>query len=172
MNMGIAVVGRQRRAIRLVLAGLAVAALLAIPASASAKCKPGTHKFGSGQARTFCGKASVTVSIGGQKITLKGGGCERTKNNFTLNIGTILLGVDSPKRPNYFGISVGKPPYSTPASKDGTYTGNGAVAFIINHKRYSLQNPTITLKSNRSKGSFSGKVLRGGTATTGTFSCG
>jgi hypothetical protein len=170
MSMGIAVATRRRRAVGLVPAGLAVAALLAVPAGASAKCKPGTHKFGSGQARTFCGKASATITVGTQKTTLKGGGCERTKNNFTLNIGTVLLGVDSPKRPNYFGVTVGNPPYSTPASKDGTYTGNGVVAFVIKHKHYSLQQPTITLKSNRSKGSFSGKLLQGGTATTGTFS--
>jgi hypothetical protein len=45
--------------------------------------------------------------VGGQKTTLKGGECQVTKNGFTINIGTILLGVDSPNRPDYFGITVG-----------------------------------------------------------------
>jgi hypothetical protein len=151
---------------------LAAVALLAMPGAAAAKCKPGTHKYGTGQARTFCGKASVTITMGAQKTTLKGGNCVRTKGGFTLNIGTILLGVDSPNRPNYFGITAGKPAFAKPAPKDGTYTGNVVVSFVIKHKRGSLVMPTITLKSGRSKGSFNGKVLQGGSAAAGTFSCG
>jgi hypothetical protein len=79
--------------------------------------------------------------------------------------------VDSPKRPDYFGITVGKPPFAKPAPKDGTYTGNVTIAYVIKHQRAGLADSTITLKSGRTKGSFFGKVLSGGNAT-GTFSCG
>ncbi len=162
----------QRRIGAMVIAVAAAALVLALPATASAKCKPGVHKYGTGRARTFCGKAKATVSIGGHKSTLKGGSCRRMSQGFTLNIGTILLGVDSPKRPDYFGISIGRPAYSTPAPKDGTYTGNSAIAFVLKHKKYGVLKPTVTLTSGRTKGSFSGTLLGSGAPVSGTFSCG
>ena len=53
---------------------LAAVVLLALPAAANAKCHAGVHKFGSSQARTFCGQARATVSRPGKKkVTLQGG---------------------------------------------------------------------------------------------------
>lgn len=44
------------------------------------------------------------------------------------------------------------------------------VSFVIKHKRYAVVNASVTLKGNRTRGSFSGTVFGGG-AVSGTFSC-
>lgn len=150
--------------------GVLVVALLAVPASATAACHPGVHKFGSAQARTFCGPARATVSLPGKKVTLQGGSCKRTSNYFTINIGTIVLSPTAPDPPNYFGLTVGKPVGSKPAGKDGTYVDDAAISFVIKHKRYAVRNPTVVLKNGRTRGSFSGTLLSGG-PVSGTFHC-
>lgn len=149
---------------------LAAVALLALPASAAAKCHPGVHKVGSAEARTFCGKAQSTVSLPGRKVALRGGSCKRTSNYFTINIGTVVLSPTAPNPPNYFGLTVGKPAGSQPAGKDGTYVDDAAISFVIKHKRYSVINPTVVLKGARTRGSFSGTLLSGG-PVSGTFHC-
>jgi hypothetical protein len=154
---------------RLAAAGAAVL-LLALPSSAAAKCRPGIHRYGAAQARTYCGRAAVTITIGHRTKTLRRGACERTNSGFSLHIGTVLLGVDSPNRPDYFGMTVGRPTFNAPAPRDGRYTGNAVVTFVIAHRRYSLRNPTVRLTGKRTEGSFSGRLLEGGRAK-GTFRC-
>ena len=172
MHAGTRWVGGRRRGAVVVAAIAAVmgTTLLAGPAGASGACNAGTHPYGSGQARTFCGPASATVKLGTHTTVLKPGECAHTTTGFTINVGTILLGITSPTAPNYFGITLGPPAYPTPASKDGTYT-QGALAFVIGHKHYAILSPTITLTGNRTKGTFSGQLLTGGTAS-GSFNCG
>jgi hypothetical protein len=150
--------------------GVTVVAILALPASAAAKCHAGVHKVGSAEARTFCGKAQSTVSLPGRKVTLRGGSCKRTSNYFTINIGTVVLSPTAPDPPNYFGLTVGKPVGSQAAGKDGSYTDDAAISFVIKHKRYAVMNPTVVLKGGRTRGSFSGTLLSGG-PVSGTFHC-
>lgn len=149
---------------------VAVAGSLALPASAAAKCHPGVHKFGSSEARTFCGKARTTINLPGRKVTLQGGSCKRTSNYFTINIGTVVLSPTAKDPPNYFGLTVGKPAGSKPAGHDGTYVDDGAISFVIKHKRYGVKDPTVVLKDGRTRGSFSGTLLSGG-AVSGSFHC-
>ena len=140
--------------------------------ASAATCHAGVHPYAGGQARTFCGKASAKVSVPGVTATIKGGSCQKTSKYFTINIGTIVLTGNPPKRPDYFGITVGRTPLGgggAPAGHDGTYTG-GAVAFVIKNKRSALMNAVVKLAGNRTKGSFSGALFGGGTAS-GTFSC-
>lgn len=149
---------------------VAACALLALPASAAARCHPGVHKVGSAEARTFCGKARATVTMSGRTVTLAGGSCKRTSDYFTINIGTVVLSPTAPNPPNYFGITVGKPAGSQAAGKDGTYMDDGAISFVIKHKRYAVTNPTVVLKGGRTRGSFSGTLFSGG-HVSGTFHC-
>ena len=148
----------------------AAVALLGLPASAAAACHPGVHKIGSAEARTFCGKAKSTVTLPGKKVTLQGGSCQRNSQHFTINIGTVVLSSTAPHPPDYFGLTVGKPAGSQAAGKDGTYVDDAAIAFVINHKRYAVINPTVVLKDGRTRGSFTGTLLSGG-PVSGTFHC-
>ncbi len=148
------------------------ALVLAIPPVASAKtCHAGVHRFGSVNARTFCGPASAHITLPGKSATIRGGKCQKTSQYFTINIGTAVLG-SAPNKPHYLGITVGSVPGGggAPAGNDGTYSG-GAVSFVINHRGYALINTTVILAGNRTKGSFSGTIFGGGQAS-GTFSCG
>jgi hypothetical protein len=146
-----------------------VIAMASAPVAAARKCHPGTHRFGSAQARTFCGKASAHVVLPGHTATIKQGSCEKTSGSFTINIGTVVLSPNATNPPDYFGITVGKTLGGTPAGHDGTYTG-AAVSFVVKHKRYAVVNASVTLKGNRTRGSFSGTVFGGG-PVSGTFSC-
>lgn len=147
----------------------AVAAATALPATASAKCTAGVHPYGGVQARTFCGPASASVSVGGKKAVLKGGQCDRTKDYFTINVGTTLLGTSS-KRPDYFGITVGKTlGAGKAAGKDGTYTG-AAVAIVTKNTTYAVTQSSVTLAGGRTKGTFSGTAIGGG-KVSGSFAC-
>jgi hypothetical protein len=147
-----------------------VLAMASAPVAAASKCHPGTHKFGSAQARTFCGRASAQVVLPGHTATIKQGSCKKTSAYFTINIGTVVLSPTAPNPPDYFGITVGKTlAGGTPAGHDGTYQG-AAVAFVIKHKRYAVLPVSVTLTGNRTRGSFSGTLFGGG-AVSGTFRC-
>ena len=158
---------------RLVCLLAAATCLLAAPGGAqAARCKAGlTHVSGS-LARRFCGPAGATLQ-GASTITLKGGSCERRSTYLAVNIGTVVLGVvPNSKLPDYFGLLVGKTlAGGVPATHDGTYTTSVTVAFDYQHHRFVVLRPTVTLTNNRTRGTFSGRVL-GSTATlTGTFHC-
>lgn len=152
-------------------AAIAGAAALAAAPAAAAKCHPGVHTQGSVESRTFCGPAQAHVVLGGMSATIHQGECQRTASYFTINIGTVVLSPSAPNKPDYFGITVGKVPGAggTPAGHDGTYNAD-AVSFVIKHKSYAVRDGIVTLKDNRSKGSFSG-MLFGGGPVSGTFSC-
>jgi hypothetical protein len=149
---------------------LGVGAALALPASAAASCRPGVHRVGPAEARTFCGKAKATVALPGGNVTLQGGSCKRTSDYFTINIGTVVLSSTAPHPPNYFGLTVGKPAGTQPAGHDGTYVNDAAISFVIKHKRYAVLDPTVVLKGGRTRGSFRGALLSG-RPVSGTFRC-
>jgi hypothetical protein len=154
-------------------AAVVTATLFGLPTigiAAAAGCQPGVHHVGSVLERTFCGKASAKVTVPGNTATIKNGSCKKTSNYFTINIGTIVIANNVSNRPAYFGLEIGKTILGgTPVGHDGTFSG-GVVSFVINHKSYAIHNASVTLKSNRTKGSFSGTLFSGGTAS-GTFSC-
>jgi len=138
-------------------------------------CTPGVKTVGGVSERTFCGPAKATVRFGPQTFHYSGGACEKTSKYVSVNIGTVVLGQTTKRKPDYFGLDVGSIPGSTakPAPGDGTYTG---VVLALEHggKAY-LASPaglTATLSGNRSKGTISGTALLGASGkVTGTFSC-
>ena len=164
---------------RAALFALFVAALSAavfVPAASPAtSCSAGVISFGGVQARVFCGPAKATLHVGGKTLSFKGGSCESTSKYVSVNIGTVVLGQTTKKKPDYFGLDVGQVPGSTtkPAAKDGSYAG-GTVAVVSGGKSYAVRGDTvkIVLSGNRSKGTITGTLIFGGSgAVTGTFSC-
>lgn len=107
----------------------------------------------------FCGPAKVIVNVSGKIYSSSGGLCMKTSKYLNLNIGTLVL--SGPKKKySYFGLLVGQYPGAVSgakaAPKDGTYTG-GLVSFVWKGKSYSGDtNVKITLKKNRTAGTFSG----------------
>jgi hypothetical protein len=152
------------------------ASVVAVPtASSRAACTHGVISFGGAQARLFCGPAKATLHVGGKTLAFKGGACERTSKYVSVNIGTVVLGTTTKKKPDYFGLDVGQVPGSKakPAAADGHYTG-GTVAIVSGGKSYAVRGDTvkITLGGNRSRGTLSGTLLFGGSGPiTGSFSC-
>jgi hypothetical protein len=129
------------------------------------------HSFGSGQERTFCGPATATVHVGGHVVTLQGGNCERTSQSLVVNIGSAPLGHTGQPVPNYFGLDLGRINGSgSPASRDGTYQAF-VLSIAVAGKSYILAAPKVTLTGGRTRGTFAGAVLTGGTVS-GSFACG
>ena len=164
------------RAALLVLCAAALSAAAFAPsASSTTSCSAGVIPFGGVQARVFCGPAKATVHVGGKTLSFSNGNCEATPKYVSVNIGTVVLGQTTKKKPDYFGLDVGQIPGSTakPSPKDGTYTG-GAVAIVSGGKSYAVRGDTvkITLTGNRSKGTLTGSLIFGGSgAVTASFSC-
>lgn len=151
----------------------AAASPLAAAPSRAAACSPGVRPFdGSTQARTFCGGARATVKVGGRTIAFSGGSCEVGAQYVTINIGTVVLGQTKKRKPEYFGLTVGKAPFvgGTPAPRDGTYTAQ-AVAWVHAGVGGSITGARVTLSGGRKKGAFGGKVLFSSGTASGTFSC-
>ncbi len=148
----------------LLLVAAVVAALVFAGASSSRlACTPGVRSAGGASYRTFCGPAHATLKAGGKLIVFKGGDCVTSSTYFTINIGTITLGICAKPRYTYFGITIfGK--------TDGTYTNSG-VTWQFPGKGESIVHATITLSGGRSKGTFSGKQLFARTFASGSFAC-
>jgi len=165
--------GRALVTVGLVVATVAAAA--ALPAAAGVRapsCTAGMHAVGGVNARTFCGPASATVTVGGVTYRFKGGECEKGAQYLSLDIGTVVLGQTTKPRPDYVGLNVGKLPLvgGTPAAHDGTFP---AEALAIEHagKSYTMVQATVTLSGGRTRGSFKGKLLTGNGTASGTFRC-
>lgn len=161
---------------------LGLAALTATIAAGSASpsrptragCTAGMISYGGTQARVFCGSAKATVKIGGRTLSFKGGSCERTSKYVAINIGTVVLGTTTKRKPDYFGLDVGTFAGSagTPAGHDGSYTG-GVIAIESGGKSYLLRGDKakITLSGGRTKGTFKADGLLGSKPGTGSFNC-
>jgi len=148
---------------------LAVAALGALIWTAqspgrAASCHAGIRTSGGATYRTFCGPARATVHLGGRTYRFTQGSCLRTRNMFTINIGTITLPPRTPKY-NYFGITIF-------TGRDGTFREQSVAMQFAGGRRGALFHTTIRLSGRRQTGSFSGTVLATGARGTGTFSCG
>ncbi len=135
----------------------------------AAGCQPGVHHLGPAVEHTYCGKASAQVTLLGHHATFKHGSCNKTSDYFRIRIGTFVSN-SALMHPAYFELVVGKSSAGgTPAGHDGTFSG-GAFRFVINGNGRTVDHASVTLKSNRTKGSFSGSLSGVGTVS-GTFSC-
>ena len=158
--------------VTVVLAAAVAAAALAGDGRAAAACTPGVHPFGGVTARTFCGPAKATLVVGGKTIRFSDGACERGAAYVAVNVGTVVLGTTSKRKPDYFGVVVGKAPMigGTPAKTDGTYVSQALTAEHAG-KGYAIMSTTVQLKGNRTRGTFSGTVFGSSGKVTGSFSC-
>jgi hypothetical protein len=157
-------------------AGFVALALVLVAASGSAArtaCTAGKSTVAGVEYESFCGPAKAKVNVAGKSIEFANGQCQTTPTGFTINIGSALLGTAAKPAKPYFGFDVGKVGGSTfgggPASKDGTYV-RVPVTFNADGTRYLVMEATVTLKHDRSAGSFRGNLLTGGLAS-GAFSC-
>jgi len=130
----------------------------------------GVHEINGVNARTFCGPASVTFTLGGDAHELKGGECTSSGDTFAINIGTIVLGELSPK-PDYFGMTIITPDGAPVA--DGKATGAPALAGDIGGTAFAMKTDgTVTMKNNLTAGDFDGATFTGPSPIKGSFTCG
>jgi hypothetical protein len=166
------------RAFSALLAAAALVLALAASSGAASRraaCTPGIVKFGGVTARVFCGPAKATLKASGKTLRFSGGSCERTGTYVTVNIGTVVLGQTTKRKPDYFGLDVGAYAGAStkPATHDGVYRG-GVIAADFAGKAYLVRGDTarITLAGGRTRGTFTSTLLFGGGSVSGTFSCG
>ena len=143
------------------IAALCVLAGAAVPAAgAKASCTAGVKTVGGITQRTFCGPAKATVLYGTQTWHLTQGQCSKSGGYFTVNIGTVVLGMTSKPKPDYFGL---------------TAQGAKAVAIAVDHggKGYAVRADTAKVKllPGQKGGTFSGTSFADGSKVTGSFSC-
>jgi hypothetical protein len=149
----------------------ALVAALAVTAAASGgtrsveACKPGLHSVGKTTYRVYCGPASASVKVNGKRHAFRHGSCLKlgSARVFTLSIGTLTMSRGK-ARYNYLGISVPS------AKRDGVYR-RAAVTWAYGGRRYTLYNVKLTLAGNRTRGSFSGRIVGKKGAATGSFRC-
>ena len=144
-------------------------------ANGSGDC--GVHEKNGVQTRTFCGKATATITMGDESVTFPGGECETTADYVSVNIGTVVLGTGDKATAlkaatAYFGMNVGRTPGDGPskpaADKDGTYSSSFAAN---DHGRaVTVVAGSVVLSANRTRGTMSGTSLEK-EAVTGRFSC-
>lgn len=148
----------------LLIACLCALAATAAPAGAKVACTPGVKSAGGVTQRTFCGPAKATVHYGSQTWSFSQGQCTKSPY-FTVNIGTVVLGMTSKPKPEYFGLT---------AQKSGGKWKAIAIAFDHAGKGYAVRIDTakVTLSPGQTKGTFASTTFLGGTKVTGTFSCG
>ena len=144
------------------------------PSTGDGSC--GVHTKDGIQVRTFCGKASATLTLAGQEHAFAGGECETTADYVSVNIGTIVLGTGDKATAlkadtAYFGMNLGRTPAddaSKPAAdKDGTYTT--AVAGNDHGTELTAFGAKVALTGGRTAGTITGTAAGG--PVTGKFSC-
>ena len=128
----------------------------------SASCTAGVRTVGGATVRTFCGPARATVKAAGKTFVFSGGQCTVSSGFFTVNVGSITLGPQSKPKFAYLGIDV-KPP------RAGLHR-NQVVSWQVPGKGYALIGATVTVSAGLKGGTFTGRLIGGGTAT-GLFSC-
>lgn len=151
-----------KRFLVLLAAGAFAAAVASGGSGRVEACKPGVRSIGTTLVRTFCGPAKATVSVGARQV-FRQGSCTRLQDTFTINIGTITIGKAKPKF-DYFGISIAG------ANHDGSYP-RAAIGWAYHGHRYAAYNAKLKLAGNRTRGTFSGRVVGSKATAKGSFSC-
>jgi hypothetical protein len=145
---------------------LAAAALAAPASSSAASCSAGNRTIDGRPSRTFCGPAKAAIVAGKKTFSFTDGQCTKTNALFAVNIGTLAISATANSKPGklpYFGLVI--------APGDSGVHLSQAVSWVSGGKRYSVLSNQVTLAASRKKGSFTGKLLPGGSTVKGTFSC-
>lgn len=136
-------------------------------------CTEGMTTVNGIAARVFCGPATASATIDGKAAKFKQGMCAKTSKYFSLNIGTVVLGVSKKPKPDYFGLTVGRVPGDTTspaAGHDGTYAKGIVLALDYKGTGYAVTKATVKLSANRTTGTFSGTTLLN-QSVKGSFHC-
>jgi hypothetical protein len=146
--------------------------------TAAAACKPGVISYGGAKAIVYCGAAKATVKTTSATgpLTLNfanGGRCEVRQRYVRIDVGTRMLSAPNKPKPDYFQLVIGATPGANevPVTKDGTY-GRALITVIQGGTEYLPDGTrgTVTLKGNRTKGTFKAKS-GSGQVVTGAFTC-
>ena len=140
-------------------------------------CKAGVISYGGAKGIVYCGpaKAAATTKTVQGTITLRfaQGRCETRQKYVRVDIGTRMLSAPSKPKPDYFQMVIGSTPGSNelPVTKDGKYK-DALITVIKGGAEYLPDGTrgTVTLKANRTKGTFKGKS-GSGQVVTGSFTC-
>ena len=150
--------------------GCATTALVVAGAGTSASvgtasCTAGVTTVGGASARTFCGPAKASVTIGGKTLRFTNGTCEKLSGYYSVNIGSITLPPAKPKY-MYFG-------FTTTKKRGGTYKvyGDVTLGWQTPGKSYSLGKGSVRISSSMKGGTFSGTTLLNPQKTSGSWTC-
>ncbi len=154
---------------RLVLvAALALPAVAAVRTDATDATPCGPAKGGNATVRTWCGPARATVNWAGRTLTVKGGACSLQTvaglKMFAVNTGRYTIPPAKPKSTSFSAAGSD--------TKPGTY-GGWLINFQTPGKQWLFKLLTLKVKilaRGAKKGTFSGKLDGGGTAT-GSWRC-
>lgn len=152
-----------KRLVALLAAGGLAAAVASGGSGSVQACKPGVRSVGKSLVRTFCGPAKASLTVGSKRQAFRQGSCTRLQATFTINVGTITIGKATPKY-DYFGISVAG------ANHDGNYP-RAAIGWAYHGRRYAVYNASLKLAGNRTRGTFSGRIVGSKASAKGSFSC-
>ncbi|MBA3718471.1 MAG: hypothetical protein H0W87_09640 [Actinobacteria bacterium] len=155
----------RRLVVAVLLAALSVTAAASGATKSASACKPGVHTVGKTTYRVFCGPASATVRMGGKTQSFRNGSCLKVgiTRVFTISIGTLTISKGK-ARYSYLGITVPS------ANHDGVYT-RAIIAWAFGGTRYALYNVKLRLMGNRTRGTFSGRVVGKRGTVSGSFRC-
>jgi hypothetical protein len=129
-----------------------------------------------------CGPASASIAIGPSTIALNGGECQRDTNSLVVGIGVQVVDVDRhelERRYDGFNLVVGGTGTGTndrPAPSDSSYP-IASMNLVLSGRRYIVSGGTVSLRSNRTSGSFNASVESAFTSSTpnapitGSFAC-
>ncbi len=103
--------------------------------------------------------ARATVTVRGKRFTFNGGRCRPAVHGFEVTIGRI-----GARR--YFRLDY------ILTRKSGTYRNGGIVTIVVGRKAYVSQHGrlTLTIRNRARSGTFSGRLMSGG-SFRGSFRC-
>ena len=133
--------------------GSALTVVTTSSTASAASCKAGLIKIDGVPARTFCGKAKMTLTVGGKAQAVPEGQCLSTGGLLTVNLGTIMLGPQSTKT-SYVGVII-------PATKDGTFTSNVTFAGSFGLSDLLVTKAKAVVSGNLTKGTITGTSISG-----------
>jgi len=115
---------------------------------------------------TFCGSATIVVTVGGKTLRFEHGTCDSSGPVFAVQAGTLQLGTTTPSL-DYFGMAL-------VSKKDGTYHQAGDPSWVKDGTYFSqafFSVGTIVVSGGGTRGTFSGHLDGSGAAYSGSFTC-
>ena len=149
-------------------AGAAAQGVSPLTTPLSTACIPTVQTIHGVSVSVSCGPAKASVTYKGKTYKFSVGRCHKIGGAYFVNIGKSAALGDTPVA---YAFDVGVSSY--PAPHDGTYHTTVTLVWQIPGHRFQLKAPyNVTLSGKLTKGTFSGTVLRSGTAVAkGSWTC-